>query len=77
MDDKDKRVVGSMDVTALYVQVQPRRAAEEIMSEIIESDYTISHNIEECVKFVAVNLNRSEICREELHDVIKTTISIV
>ena len=51
MDDKIKRVAGSMDVVGQYINIQPKRAAEEFRDEIVEGDYTISHNIEECAKF--------------------------
>ena len=46
------------------------RAAEEISAEVIEGDYQISHNIEECAKFIAVNLDRKEISENKLLDVI-------
>ena len=62
--------MGTMDDIGLYVNVQPESAAKEVVEEIIESEYTISHNIEECVKFVGVNMKRSEINEYKLLDVI-------
>ena len=39
---------------------KPENAAKEIRNEIIESEYTVSHNIDDCVKFVAVNMPKTK-----------------
>ena len=70
MNDKEKRVLGGMDVVGLYINIQPERAAEELSDEVLEGGYEISHNADECAKFIAVNLDRNEICKQGLSDVI-------
>ena len=37
---------------------------------MLEGGYEISHNADECAKFIAVNLDRNEICKQGLSDVI-------
>ena len=68
MEDRERRILGGMDVIGLYVNVQPERAAEELFDEVIEGGFTISHNIDECAKFIAVNLERKEISDHGLED---------
>ena len=59
------RVVGSSDVSGLYVEVDTVRAGEEVMEVVVTNDWDHSVNVEEMIKFVAVNMSRKDIAKHE------------
>ena len=55
LNDFAERYIASVDVKALYVEIKPDRAGEEIYESIVEGDWSFDVNTDELSKYIAVN----------------------
>ena len=69
-NNRGKMVVLSQDAEALYVKIQPAKAAKEVEDAIIESKWTIEADHVEVGKYLAVNMERTDIIAKGLDEVI-------
>jgi hypothetical protein len=68
--ERKNRVIGSLDVKALYPSCESRRSAEMMRRVIEESEIDIEIDDIELSRFVAVELTEEEIMKEGLTDVV-------
>ena len=62
-------VIG-MDVTALFVEIRPDRAGEEIYESILENEWSYEADVAEMTYYVSVNWSREKINKLGLGDII-------
>lgn len=69
-EDTAKGVIGTSDVSGLFVEVDPEEAGKQIRDAVMESEWVMNVNASEMVKFVALNLPRREVAKHGLLDCI-------
>ena len=70
MNDFAERYIASVDVKALYVEIKPDRAAEEIYESIVEGDWLFDVDNSEMTKYISVNWSREKIMKHGLEEYI-------
>ena len=65
-----KRYVISMGVTALFVEIKPDRAGDEIYESILENEWSYEADVTEMTSYISVNWDREKINKLGLGDII-------
>ena len=65
-----ERFIASMDVSALFVEIKPDRAGEEVYQSIIESPWEYACNAIEMGRYISVNWSREKITEKGLDELI-------
>ena len=65
-----EKFAASMDVSALFVEIKPDKAAEEVYQSIVESPWTYECSASEMGKYISVNWSRDQIKEKGLDELI-------
>ena len=69
--EQKRKIVGSMDVIALYPSIEAKRAAEIVVAEVTDSEAKfVGLNTRELAKFIRKNLNQKEIDQKGFTDIL-------
>ena len=70
-NEKEKKIVGSMDVITLYPSIEAERAAEIVVAEVTDSEANfVGLNTQELSKFIRKNMNQKQIDEKGFTDIL-------
>ena len=77
LNDFAERYICSVDVKALYVEIKPDRAGEEIYESILEGNWIFDVDNQEMCKYIAVNWTREKIISQGLGEYIPFRTKVI